>query len=315
MKAAKALAGVLLLAGCSTGKSVFAPNPDTEDVSVILNYVRGELRAFQDSKQETVAGPSICMATGAPKVVIVPANATVGLNVVATNSISGDVGAKIPVGTILKIDPKFSASYQDIGTQKLSLDLDIRHAKTAAEYQADADAASKKIEAYNKAKRALTDQGDRMVADKYAAAIEMQKKNLQQIYREEAATLNEATDAADLAPADAASAPNAASASGSSNKLPPLKVPPDLVAHKLAAALWLVREGLLRMDHNVQPCVKPHQLKVEIDFEVVTDKSGGVGFDVYIVSLDASVEHKLSTVQTLSVTFDMTGSSPAMNPM
>jgi hypothetical protein len=66
------------------------------------------------------------------------------------------------------------------------------------------------------------------------------------------------------------------------------------------------------MNHNVIPCVKPHQLKLDINFEVVKPEKAGIGFDVYIVSLDVSDERKLDTVQTLSVTFDMTGSSPGM---
>ncbi len=76
--------------------------------------------------------------------------------------------------------------------------------------------------------------------------------------------------------------------------------------------MWRTRQALLEVDHSQIPCVKPTQLKVEIDFEVIDDKKGGLSLGFYIVSVGGSVEKKNDALQTLTVTFDMTGGSSTL---
>ncbi|CAJ5657641.1 Uncharacterised protein [Burkholderia pseudomallei] len=297
MKKLAVLFGMNVLAGCCTTTPPSQP-PDTTNVSLVINKLKKELQRFESTGPAAHPVTKLaCTVDGAAIVSIVPTSAQLVLKVVASNTLSGNVGAKIPAGSILTVSPKVTGTYQTIGTQSLTMGLDIAHDdKTAAGAQADVDAALRKIEAYKNAQKELGS-SDPMLARRYKDATAVETENLHAAYQALAKTF----------PRHARVEPATVDTLTVSDQTP--KPPQALEGHSLASTLWVLREELLNVDHNQKPCIKPHQLTVDINFEVVKDAKSELGLDIYIVSLGASAESKTDTTQNLSVVFDMAGSS------
>lgn len=288
---------IATLAGCCTSAPLTEP-PGTSSVSVVVNKLKRELNLFLNTHQAyTPPASSICNANGTTVVSIVPTTAQLVLKVTSTNTLGGDVGAKIPAGSIVTVDPKFTGSYQTVGTQTLTLDLDIKHPASGSEAQSEVDNISKQIDSYARAEKVLQ-KSDPGLAASYKAAIVQEQAKLHRAYLNLAQTLPRGgrTDQVDANTMHPAATTQPA-------------VPDQLNGHTLASTLWVLREQLLRVDHSQTPCLKPHQLKADLGLEIVKDEKAELGIDIYIVSVDANKESKADTLQTLSVTFDMTASN------
>jgi hypothetical protein len=225
---------------------------------------------------------------GEPIVSVVPTKAQLVLKVTTTNIYGGNVGAKIPAGSIITVDPSFTGSYQTNGTQTLTLDLDVQHEKSASELQTDVDGLGKQVDLLTKARQ------------KYAASNPSLARELDSAARKKSDELDVAYRKLGAALTGNANVPYGPS-DGSA-----------LADHNLAATLWSLRQELLNVNHRQRPCVKPNQLKSQVDFEVVKDAKASLGIDIYIVSVGVSAENKSDSVQTLIVTFDMTGGSSVL---
>jgi hypothetical protein len=283
------LFAALLLTGCCT-----QPTPGYAPVSTVVDKLKDELNLFDSAppiRPLGQGGQTVCPGVnGQPIVLVIPTKAQLVLKVVSTNTYGANVGAKIPAGSIVTVDPSVSGTYQTQGTQALTLDLDVQHKKSAEESRSDIDLTSKQIELYDKAQKKYS-KSNPSLAKQFGIALRKRNADLDAMYVNLGASLS-----SDSRPIYG---------SGSAQDQPP----PSLKDHDLAATLWTLRQQLLNVNHTSRPCVKPSQLKTEIDFEVVSDAKASLGLDIYIVSVGASAEGKKDTVQTLTVTFDMTGSS------
>jgi hypothetical protein len=292
---------VTLASCCSTKEPV--PPAGEADVAAVVDRVKFELNKFAQYGPILPTLPTTgasCSKNGQPLVYLVPTKAELTLKVASTNNLSGSIGAKIPVGKIVTVDPTFSGSYQTVGTHSFTLNLDIQHKPSSQELQSSIDTKSKQIALYQKAQQALAN-SDRATAAMFAHYAALLTEELRGDYLALAAKLPDKQETV---------IPTTRVSHVDSGSLPVIPSPPaDLSKYPLASTLWAVREQLLYVDHTFGPCVKPSSLTVNIDFEVVEKSTSDVGVDIFIVSVDASSSSTRDTIQHLAVTFDMSGST------
>ncbi|ABO59774.1 hypothetical protein LA345_40460 (plasmid) [Burkholderia vietnamiensis] len=292
----------LLLGACCTPKEAPFP-PDSVDMSAVIDRVKLELNRFQytaSSMKGVHGGP--CTGGANAIVVIVPTQAELMLKAVSTNTIGGSAGAKIPAGHIVTVNPDFSGSYKTVGTHQITLNLDVQHDPNAAEIQTTIDAATKEIDAYRKAQKAIGGK-DSISNARFAALIDNRTAEINENYKKLALSAPDHPRESGNVPS--VKAPDTLPAVD--RNLP--TTPKALNGYPLATTLWTLREQLLHVDHTLTPCVKPEKLVAEINFEVQKDSKAELGVDILIVSVGASYEHNDDTTQHLAVTFDMSGST------
>jgi hypothetical protein len=178
---------------------------------------------------------------------------------------------------------KNATSYQTVGTEAVTLDLDVDHEQNVTELNAGVEALGKQIDVYNKAAARFAT-GDKTLATAITKMATEKEGELKGLYKSLAKAPED--------PDDPTGDPN-----------PPKR----LEGHNLAATLWTLREGLLAIDHSLKPCVKPTLITTQIDFQVVRETKGGLDLEIYVVSVGASAAKKDDATQSLKVTFDMTG--------
>lgn len=306
MKASGWLPVLLALGACCTTKTP-ASAPNTVNMSAVIDRVKLELNKFENSSPKAVAlsAKPACSTNGKTAVMIVPTKGELVLKVTSTNTVNGSIGAKIPVGKVITIDPKFSRSDETIATHALTLDLDILHPPSAAELRNTIDSINKDITTYAKAQVALA-RSNPGLSELYKIKAEEKKNDLNRAYR---ALIDKVSNEGplDLSRADPAAPKDY------QIKLHDIpQAPPELSGYALASTLWSVREQLLYVDHSLTPCVKPSQLEVDIDFEVQATQGVDASIDIVIVSVEAGRSKSTDTLQHLKVLFDMSESSAAM---
>ena len=281
MRIAIVVAAFLVLTGCSTMK------PETTPVSEVLNHLKTELELFKDTKANTQAQGDLCKGPdGYPVVNIIPTTATLTLKTTTTTSSSANLGVAIPVTSVVTVTPGLASSYSSVHTQQLTLDLKVDHEKTVSEERSEIELLKKQIDDDGKAADAI-----QKTDPKLAAEI---RKGIQ---KKSAAMLKAYTD---LVKKEVAGSPSLGTKPYSKEAFQD---------HPLADTLWNLREELLRINHNQAPCLKPGQLKSQIDFQVVKKVDGNVKITFYIVSVGGGVATTDDRTQSMVVSFDMGGSS------
>ncbi|MCY0854041.1 hypothetical protein [Cupriavidus sp. D39] len=287
----------MMVGGCNT--TATAVPPGGEPVSQVVNELKQELKLFADTPpniphQQNPAKVVCGGVNGGAVVSVVPTNAILILKVTATNIYDANLSVKIPAGSIITVNPSFSGTYRTNGTQALTLDLDIQHHRSVAELQSDIDTIGKRIEFLKKSEKIYIQGKHKSTIDaNFSGAIASANADLENRY----VLLRQSI------------APVGKTEYGHADSDQP---PAALKEHTLAATLWTLRQNLLNIDHAQLPCVRPSQLKTEVDFEVINGKKGGVGIDVKIVSIGAGVEMKRDSVQNLIITFDMAGGTSTL---
>lgn len=294
MKVSLVLAFVLLASGCCLQRVKEPPN--TVAARTVVDKLKQELNLFASTPPNrplVQAGKPLCTgADGKPIVTVIPTKAQLVLKVTVSNIYGANLSAKIPAGTIITVNPSFSGTYQTNGTQALTLDLDIQHDNSVSELTSDIDSLEKQIVFYMKLQK-IYDNTDKAKAEEVAKVIKQKNVELNSAYSN-LVTLVDNGIHIDYGSSDSEERPAA------------------LAGHDLAATLWSLRQNLLNVNHVQQPCVKPTQLKTQVDFEIVTDVKASLGIDIKIISAGVNSETKRDSVQSLIVTFDMAGGSSSM---
>jgi hypothetical protein len=80
----------------------------------------------------------------------------------------------------------------------------------------------------------------------------------------------------------------------------------------IAEAISAASKELLDVDHNALPCLKPQDVKVEIDFDVQKKSDGSISLSVVFLKFGAENVYTNENFHSMLVTFDLTQSSLAV---
>lgn len=280
------LLSTLLVASASCRRPGGAP-PPSQPVSKVLDALKTELALLAETRPSQEVKPGVCKGKdGKVFVGLVPTTATLVLKVAVTDVAAGSVGAKIPAGNVVTIDPEASTSRTSVRTQQLTLELGVDHQQSVEELREEARALQGEIEADERQANA-----DPELAQNLRFVDGPKVGRVQQIYRE---ILHQEVVSGE--------APGRGAAYSEER----------FRDHSLADTLWKLREQLLAVDHSKTPCLKPTQLTSQVDFQVVDERRAKTGASFLIVNAGGEAARTDDRTQSLTVTFDMAGSSTTL---
>jgi hypothetical protein len=301
---------VSVLTALATGAcSTFPPErSDVVPASVLIDNLKAQLANI--GANQAVGKGGVC-SNGDKKatIVAIPTSATVSLKAVTTLATSGSGSGTFPVLSI-PVGPSFTYTTTRATTQVVTFDFNIVHStKTEADLVGEVKTLRSRIEANAATLKDLNGtltgaQNDflaqQIKSDSAAIAadeVQLLAAHMSKDYKIPSLLNEEVT---------ASSAPNSGS-----------QVPAPLVSRTeplkkdmtIAEAISAAAQELLKVNHDLRPCLKPQTVKVELDFDLQRKKDGSLSITVVIWKF--GTERVLTSQQyhSMVVTFDLTQGS------
>jgi hypothetical protein len=71
-------------------------------------------------------------------------------------------------------------------------------------------------------------------------------------------------------------------------------------------------QGMLEANHNMQPCLKPTKLKIQLDFQVTKKGSAGIALNFVVAKIGANITETDDSTHSLTVIMNLDGSMMIM---
>lgn len=278
----------MIIAVFDAGCAVQPKEVPTIPASVVMDALKNELNHIRPQFYQVPGHGAKCAGPdGMVRIVSTPASATVSLKAITALAQSGSLGLAIPITAIsgATIGPTLTATETTTNTQVVTFDVEI--AGTLAGLG-------------NEIKQAKTDE------DTYAALIkdvperkgDIQPKLVQATARRLTAEKQMADLIANQANQKYKPAPSP------ERPVPRItKLPDDL---KIRDALEASEIQLLAIKHTALPCLKPQDIKVEVDFEVQEKFDVNPTLNLVIVKVSTDITKTNDATNSVVVTFDLT---------
>ncbi len=300
--------GALATSACAT----FPPeHSDVVRASDLIDNMKAQLAKVS---VKPVVGPGgVCSNTDKQvAIVAIPTSATVSLKGVTTLATSGSGSGTFPVFSI-PVGPSFTYTNTRATTQVVTFELNIVHdPKTEADLTNEVKTLRSRIEAST---ATLKDLDKRLAPEQIDFLNKQIKTDMATVAADEAAllTMHMSKNYVDASVLNedftSSAAPTAAPAVPSALVLRTEPVKKDMT---IAEAVSAAAEELLKVDHNLRPCLKPQTVKVEIDFDVQRKKDGSLSITVVIWKFGTERIATSEQYHSIVVTFDLTQGSPIL---
>jgi hypothetical protein len=300
--------GALAASACAT----FPPErADVVRASDLIDNVKAQLAKVSINP---VVGPGgVCSNTDKQvAIVAIPTAATVSLKAVTTVATSGSGGGTFPVLSI-PVGPSFTYTNTRATTQIVTFELNIVHdPKTEADLTNEVKTLRTKIDANTATLKDL----DKRLTQKQIDFLDKQIKTDTAIVAADEATILTMHMSKDYVDAsilneDFGSSPAATAAPSVPSALVS-RTEPVKKDMTIAEAVSAAAEELLKVNHNLKPCLKPQTVKVEIDFDVQKKKDGSLSITVVVWKFGTERIATSEQYHSIVVTFDLTQGSPIL---
>jgi hypothetical protein len=287
--------GAVLLSSCAS------QTVETVPVSDVLTALKLQIASIRP-EVEVPAGASACFSSGhSIRVVATPIKAVAEFKTVVTAAETGTGSANIPAGPSgVIVSPSLGASYSNIATTDITMNLGIQHVPpTASDLRAEIASLQKYIAS-----------GKSMIADLKENDPTQGNKAIQEtqtsIHTAQATLTQDEINLADIENRRGPTPLNGPSPFGAR---PPKPLPAPATGRivqnlSISEAVNKAIVGILQTSHE-RPCFLPQELDVKVNFEVVKNVNGGVSIAFLVAKIGATASKTDDATQSVTITFDL----------